>query len=95
MPAGQINRRPPSQKRIDRAIRAYGENVRKRREELDLTQDAAALRAGISQSHWSKIERGDVEPSIAQMLRIHVALQTESLETLFGQHPSSRLVRPR
>jgi transcriptional regulator with XRE-family HTH domain len=55
-----------------------------------MTQRQAAERAGITQSHWSKIERGEIEPSIAQMLRVHFALEGESLESYFGDHPSIR-----
>ena len=86
---------PASSARIARAVRTYGTNVKLRRVKLDLTQSQAATRAGISQSHWSKIERGDVEPSIGQMLRIHAALDADSLEAYFGRHPSLRLIRAR
>lgn len=82
----------PEDALISEAIDLFGRNVRRRRLELDLTQAAAAARAGISQSNWSKVERGEIEPSIAQMLRIHVALEGDSLESYFGAHPSIRLV---
>lgn len=92
MSIGHHPAQPASAARIARAVRVYAENVRVRRLKLDLTQAAAAARAGISQSHWSKIERGEVEPSIAQMLRVQVALEGESLESFFGSQPSFRLV---
>jgi transcriptional regulator with XRE-family HTH domain len=81
-----------SSARIIHAVKVYCRNVRLRREKLNLIQQAAAALAGLLQSHWTKIERGEVEPSIAQMLRVHVALEGEFLESFFGTNPSTRLV---
>jgi transcriptional regulator with XRE-family HTH domain len=80
----------PTRRRIQAALRAYGADVRRRRLQLDMTQSQAARRAGISQSHWSKVERALHEPSIGQMLRIQYALGADSLETFLGQQPSAR-----
>jgi len=82
----------PSQGRIDKAVARYASEVKRRREQSNLTQTQAARQAGISQSHWSKIERGKIRPSIEQILRIHAALDAESLESYFGAHPVADLV---
>lgn len=75
--------------RIARALVGFGEDVRRRREQLNLTQMEASARAGISQSHWSKIERGLHDLSVGQALRIQFALGAESLEGMLGRQPSA------
>ena len=74
---------------IVEALARFGEDVRQRREQLDMTQYEAARRAGISQSHWSKVERGLHDLSVGQALRIQFALQAESLEGMLGSQPSA------
>jgi transcriptional regulator with XRE-family HTH domain len=78
-----------TKRRITSTLARFGEDVRYRRRKLNLTQKEAAGRAGISQSHWSKIERGLHDPSIGQALRIQFALQAESLEGMLGHQPSA------
>lgn len=78
-----------AKKRIGDALVRFGEDVRLRREKLDMTQGEAAKRAGISQSHWSKVERGLHDLSVGQALRIQFALQAESLEGMLGNQPSA------
>lgn len=77
--------------RLAQTLKAFGADVERRRCELDLTQREAAARAGISQSHWSKIERGLHDPSIGQALRVQFALGAESLEGMLGTQPSARI----
>ncbi len=76
-------------RRIREALARFGRDVRCRREQLDITQEEAANRAGISQSHWSKVERGLHDLSVGQALRIQFALQAESLEGMLGSQPSA------
>lgn len=78
-----------ARRHIGRALERFGRDVRLRREKLNLTQAAAAKLAGISQSHWSKIERGKHDLSVGHALRVQFALQAESLEGMLGQQPSS------
>jgi transcriptional regulator with XRE-family HTH domain len=70
-------------------LEAFGADVRRRRVELSLNQREASALAGISQSHWSKIERGLHDLSIGQALRIQFALSAESLEGMLGRQPSA------
>lgn len=78
--------------RLQAALDEFGRRVRRRREELGLSQGAAAHRAGIGQSQWSKVERGASEPSLGHVLRIQMALGTPSIESFFGDFPSTRCV---
>jgi predicted transcriptional regulator len=58
------------------------------RKRLGMSQEVAAARAGISQSNWSKVERGAVDPSLGLVLRIQRALNAASVESFFGSFPS-------
>jgi transcriptional regulator with XRE-family HTH domain len=49
-------------------------NVRKRREEKELTQEALAERASLDPTYISGIERGMRNPSVLSVLRIAKAL---------------------
>lgn len=75
--------------RIEQALSMFRRRVKEMREERDLSQEEAARRAGISQSNWSKIERGPTTPSARQVLQIQMALNAESLELFFGSFPSA------
>lgn len=48
--------------------------IRKRRIALGLTQEEVAKRAGISRSHYCKIERGKRDLNIDQLMSISNAL---------------------
>lgn len=63
------------------------------REAQQLTMAQATLRAGLSTGEWSRIESGQVRsPGLEKVLRIQYALQMDSVESLFGQFPSRRLL---
>lgn len=47
-----------------------GEKIRNTREDLDLSQEDVASQIPMSQSGYSKIERGAQEPSMYQLKRI-------------------------
>jgi len=52
-----------------RPLAAFGLNVRKRRESLDLTQIEAAGRADLDPTYISGIERGVRNPSLMRIAR--------------------------
>lgn len=52
-----------------------GEEIRKRRQQLHMTQEQLAAKAGIPQSHVSRLERGKHTPSELTMQRIARALK--------------------
>lgn len=84
---------PPPTAAIHAARTVCAERIASLRETAGLSQRSAAARAGLDASHWSKIERQIAEPTLSSLLRIQYALELESLEELFGEHPSARLVR--
>lgn len=62
--------------------RAFIENVRARRLELELTQDEVARKMKISQSSYAEIEGGRRTPTLEAVERVAKALKTEALELL-------------
>ena len=63
---------------------AFGLNVRKRREALDLTQLAAAERADLDPTYISGIERGVRNPSLISIARLAKALDLTVSELCEG-----------
>ena len=55
---------------------ALGRNVRKRREQIDLTQENLAEKAELDRTYISDIERGARNLSLSSILRIAKALGT-------------------
>jgi transcriptional regulator with XRE-family HTH domain len=55
-------------------LNVLGMNVRKWREEKDLTQEALAERADLDPTYISGIERGVRNPSVLSVVRIAAAL---------------------
>ena len=51
-------------------------NLRRTREERGLSQETVGDRAGMTQSQYARIERGDVDPTIKTLKRIAAALST-------------------
>jgi len=56
--------------------RAFGEAVRQRRLELEMTQEEVAHRAGLNRSYITDIERGSRNISITNVARLVHALET-------------------
>lgn len=54
----------------------FGRAVRKRRRELDLSQEDLAERAGLHRNYISDIERGDRNPSLENIQKLAKALDT-------------------
>jgi transcriptional regulator with XRE-family HTH domain len=65
-------------------LRTLTTNLRSRRAELGLSQEAVAAEASMDQSQYSRIERGEVDPSIRTLTRVARALQTTPSELLRG-----------
>ena len=57
---------------------SLGAAIRTRRHAAELSQDALAEAAGISQSHLSALETGGVEPSMAVLRRLAASLGCEA-----------------
>ena len=58
----------------------FGDAVRARREELELTQEELADRAGIHRTYLSDVERGRRNVSILNVERLAVALSLKLSE---------------
>jgi transcriptional regulator with XRE-family HTH domain len=69
-------KRPRNTAAEDAALRRFSSNMRAAREAAGLSQEAVALEADIPQGHYSRIERGEVEPSMRVLVRIAAALHT-------------------
>jgi transcriptional regulator with XRE-family HTH domain len=65
-------------------LRTFTTNLRSRRAELGLSQEAVASEATMDQSQYSRIERGEVDPSIRTLTRIARALESTPSELLRG-----------
>lgn len=57
-------------------LRKFGQNVREKREALDLSQEALAERADLDRTYVGGIERGERNPTIVSAARIARALKT-------------------
>lgn len=68
------------------ALKRLGSLIRERRRELDLSQEALSDAAGIDRSHMGKIERGERNVTLLNLVRIAAAL---------GELPSVLLARAR
>lgn len=61
---------------------AFGEALRRLREEHGLSQEAAALAARLDRAYFGKIERGVKNPTLATVWKIADALETRPSELL-------------
>ena len=66
----------------DRRLRRLGEEIRARRKYVGLSQEALAVDAGIDRSHMGKIERGERNVSLLNVIKIAVALRCKASEIL-------------
>ena len=65
-------------------LRSLGEEVRERRKQRNLSQEALALQAGIHPNVVGRIERGIYNPSVIILYAIAVKLNTSVLELFAG-----------
>ena len=56
-------------------IKKFAAKVRRKREELGLTQEELAEKVNCHVNHIGRIERGQVDPSLSMLLRIATALE--------------------
>ena len=63
--------------KVDKYRRYVGSEIRKRRGELQMTQEELAAKAGIPQSHISRLEDGRHAPTAKTIERLARALDTE------------------
>jgi transcriptional regulator with XRE-family HTH domain len=70
----------------------FGHRLRELREQRAWSQGEAGRQSGVSQGEWSRVESAQTNPSMTTLLRIQHALNLDSVETLFGEPPSRRIV---
>jgi len=63
----------------------FGKAIRRRRRELDLSQEELAERAELHRTYISDIERGDRNPSLENIEKLAKALDI-SIASLFEQY---------
>ena len=61
---------------------AIGQAIRTRRRNQGISQEHLAYLAGIDRSHMGKIERGERNVSLLNLIRICIALQIRASELL-------------
>lgn len=66
----------------------FAANMRRKRRELDLSQEDLAERAGLHRTYLSSVERGERNVSIDNIEKIALALGV-SATLLLGEKPSS------
>jgi transcriptional regulator with XRE-family HTH domain len=59
-----------------------GKKIKKARRQKSLKQVEVAVDAGLSPSYYSKIERGEVNPSLEKFYRVVKSLKVKSSEIL-------------
>jgi DNA-binding XRE family transcriptional regulator len=65
-----------ARQRLEAYRKRVGQVIRQRRESLRMTQEQLAERAGIPQSHVSRLERGKHAPTQETIEKVATALQT-------------------
>ncbi len=65
-------------------LRKFGQNVRDKRESLDLSQEGLAEKAELDRTYVGGIERGERNPTIVSAVRIAKALKTSVAELCEG-----------
>ena len=82
---------------IESKIKSVASNIRKIREYRDYTQEYLALKLGISQNAYSKIELAYTRITVERLIQIAQILEVESVDLLNGNsedlvklHPVSR-----
>jgi transcriptional regulator with XRE-family HTH domain len=65
-------------------VEQFASNVRKRRAELGLSQEALGDAAGLHRTEISLLERGAREPRLTTIVRIARALRVQPAELLKG-----------
>jgi transcriptional regulator with XRE-family HTH domain len=63
----------------------FGKAIRRRRRELDISQELLAERAGLHRTYISSIERGKLNPSLENIEKLAKALEI-SISALFANY---------
>ena len=69
-------------KRNDKAIKAFGKNLRRIRKEKNITQEQLSFDTGIELRQIGRIERGEINTGISSVFEIAEALKIDAKELL-------------
>lgn len=75
---------PASDKKLDRLVTDLGEEIRKRRQGKNISQEALAEIADFDRTYISLLERGARNPSFTNLCRVAAALNVTPSELLKG-----------
>jgi ribosome-binding protein aMBF1 (putative translation factor) len=76
----------------DRTLKAFGRAVRRRREDLGLSQEAVSARAGLHENYVGGVERGERNTSIVNVLKLTGALELRPSELMSRLEAELRLM---
>jgi transcriptional regulator with XRE-family HTH domain len=80
---------PPDERVITRR-RQVGEQIRRVREHLNLTQPDVCGRSGIDLATYSRIEQGHSSPLLDTLIRIADAMDVQLAELVADERPPQR-----
>lgn len=76
--------RPSGKPPLSPATAEFGRRVRTRRNELGLSQEALADRSELHWTYFGQVERGQVNISLHNILRVAVALEVDPGDLVTG-----------
>jgi len=76
----------------ERTLEALGRAVRRRREDLGLSQEALSARAGLHENYVGGVERGERNTSIINVLKLTGALELRPSELMSRLEAELRLM---
>jgi transcriptional regulator with XRE-family HTH domain len=66
----------------DQRLKLLGQSIRARREELSISQEALADAAQMDRAHMGKVERGERNVTLLNLLKIAAALRCRASEIM-------------
>jgi transcriptional regulator with XRE-family HTH domain len=79
-----MSRNPPTEALLNEAKHQLGMRIAELRGATKMSQEQAALAAGMSRETWGRIEAGKNHPRFDSLLRMQFVLRVDSLDALFA-----------
>lgn len=76
---------------ISEAAGTFGERVRARREQLGLSQEAAAVACGVHWTFLGQVERGQRNISLSNIVKLAQGLKIDPGELVKGLHAAEKV----
>ncbi len=74
----------PTMQKPDRVLAAFGQNIRRLRQEKELSQEALAVKAALDRAFLSGIESGTRNPGILTVTKLAKALGVSGAKLMEG-----------